>query len=93
VIPQAYITEWRSRAPWAQNAWVEQDLIIGRALVEIFRVPELAERLAFRGGTALYRLYLLPAARYSVDWDFDAAMEDVLEKLIARLPGEPWKGV
>ena len=24
MIPKAYITEWRTRAPWAEDAWVEQ---------------------------------------------------------------------
>jgi len=48
---------------------VEQDLVISRALVEMFRSPYVAANLAFRGGTALYKLYLLPAARYSEDID------------------------
>lgn len=47
-----FITEWRGHAPWVLSAQVEQDLVISRALVEIFRVPELADRLAFRGGTS-----------------------------------------
>jgi hypothetical protein len=49
--------------------WVEQDLVISRALVGIFGAAGVAERLAFRGGTALYKLYLTPAARYSEDID------------------------
>ncbi len=53
MIPQAFITEWRQRAPWSQDAQVEQDLIISRAMVEIFSHPLLTENLAFRGGTAL----------------------------------------
>ena len=53
MIPKAYITEWRATAPWSQDAWVEQDLVISRALVAMFGVDEIAERLAFRGGTAL----------------------------------------
>lgn len=65
MIPQAWITEWRSQAPWVDDAQVEQDLIISRALVEIFSDPSLRESLAFRGGTALYKLYLTPAAGYS----------------------------
>ena len=69
MIPKAFITEWRDQAPWSQDAWVEQDLVISRALVEIFRLQDLAANLAFRGGTALYKLYLLPAARYSEDID------------------------
>ena len=68
MIPLDYITEWRARAPWVQDFQVEQDLVISRALVEIFSHPILAEGLAFRGGTALYKLYLKPA-RYSEDID------------------------
>jgi hypothetical protein len=48
---------------------VEQDLVISRALVEIFSNPLLRDALAFRGGTALYKLHLKPAARYSEDID------------------------
>ena len=69
MIPRDYITEWRAHAPWVQDIQVEQDLIICRALVSIFSHPLLAKGLAFRGGTALYKLYLKPAARYSEDID------------------------
>ena len=62
MIPSAHITEWRAFAPWSRDAWIEQDLIISRALVEMFAVPELAADLAFRGGTALYKLYLNPVS-------------------------------
>jgi len=43
---------------------VEHDLVISRALVELFSDPVLGERLAFRGGTALHKLFLRPPARY-----------------------------
>ena len=69
MIPRDYITEWRERAPWSENFQVEQDLIISRALVEIFSDPVLAGALALRGGTALYKLYITPPARYSEDID------------------------
>lgn len=65
MIPKDNITAWRAQAPWLRDAQVEQDLVISRAIVELFRVPELASGLAFRGGTALYKLYLTPPARYS----------------------------
>lgn len=52
MIPKAFITEWRDQAPWSQDAWVEQDLVISRALVAIFSHSDLAASLAFRGGTA-----------------------------------------
>ena len=41
MIPEAAITHWRNVAPWPQDAQVEQDLILSRALVEIFREPSL----------------------------------------------------
>ena len=68
MIPRDHILEWRARAPWPQDVQVEQDLVISRALVEIFSHPGLHDALAFRGGTALYKLHL-PAARYSEDID------------------------
>ena len=69
MIPRDYITQWRAQAPWNEDFQVEQDLVISRALVEIFSDPVLAGALAFRGGTALYKLYLTPPARYSEDID------------------------
>ncbi len=69
MIPKAYITEWRNNAPWQEDFQVEQDLIIERALVEIYSSPFLRERLAFRGGTALHKIHLKPQARYSEDID------------------------
>jgi predicted nucleotidyltransferase component of viral defense system len=69
MIPQAYITEWSAKVPWQTNEQIEQDLVICRALVEIFSDKFLAERLAFRGGTALHKLYLSPQPRYSEDID------------------------
>jgi len=68
MIPLDYITAWRSHAPWPQLSQVEQDLIISRALVELYSHSLLAENLAFRGGTALFKLHL-PPARYSEDID------------------------
>jgi len=69
VIPKADIVAWRRFAPWVNDAQVEQDLIISRALVAIFQSPLLAEGLAFRGGTALHKLYFDIPRRYSEDID------------------------
>ena len=63
MIPQAYITEWANFVPWQTDEQVEQDLAICRALVEIFSDDYLASKLAFRGGTALHKLYLNPQPR------------------------------
>jgi len=69
MIPREHITEWRAVAPWNDMLMVEQDLIICRALVAIYSDDFLASRLAFRGGTALHKLYLSPQPRYSEDID------------------------
>jgi predicted nucleotidyltransferase component of viral defense system len=69
VIPRDYITEWRAHAPWLADAQVEQDLVICKALVDIYSHPLLRDSLAFRGGTALYKLHIKPPARYSEDID------------------------
>ena len=50
MIPRDYITEWRGQAPWVQDFQVEQDLIISKALINIFSHPLLRDTLAFRGG-------------------------------------------
>ena len=78
MIPRDYITEWRSVAPWVEDSQVEQDLVISRALVEIFSHPLLKESLAFRGGTALYKLHIRPPARYSEDIDFVQIVAEAL---------------
>ena len=69
MIPGASIIAWRSHAPWSTSAQTEQDLILSRAIVEIFSDPFLRERLAFRGGTALQKVYLQEPVRYSEDID------------------------
>lgn len=69
MIPSAYITEWQKNAPWQNNAQIEQDLIIERAIVELFSNDFIRENLAFRGGTAIHKIYLNPQSRYSEDID------------------------
>jgi predicted nucleotidyltransferase component of viral defense system len=69
LIPRDYITAWRESAPWVEDIQIEQDLVICRALVAIYSHPVLAKTVAFRGGTALYKLFLTPAARCSEDID------------------------
>ncbi len=95
MIPRANITSWRSTAPWSTDAQIEQDLILSRALVEIFGNPGLCDSLAFRGGTALHKLFLQPPGRYSEDIDLVQTKAepigptfDTLREII-----EPWLGI
>jgi len=94
MIREQAIVEWRREAPWTADWMVEQDLVISRALVEIYSVPALAERLAFRGGTALYKLYLRPAARYSEDIDLVQINPEAIGETLTLLRNtlDPWLG-
>ena len=69
MIPQAYLQAWRTRALWPDLRQVEQDLIICRALCDLFNDPFLKNRIAFRGGTAINKLLFKQALRYSEDID------------------------
>lgn len=69
MIPEAFVREWKAVAPWKSDVMVEQDLIISRALIAVFTHPLLSKQLVFRGGTALHKLHLSPASRYSEDID------------------------
>lgn len=70
MIPQAVLTYWRANhAPWTGDDQVEQDLVISRALVDLYSDKLIADSLAFRGGTALNKLFLPTMSRYSEDID------------------------
>jgi len=85
MIPRRYIEEWRQNAPWPDNDQVEQDLVIERALIEIFSDDLLRENLAFRGGTALHKIFLKPQVRYSEDIDLVQIKEGPIKPLLERL--------
>ena len=85
MIPKADIVAWRQVAPWVSDAQVEQDLIISRALVSMFRDAVIAEQLAFRGGTAFHKLYFNPARRYSEDIDLVQIIPGPIGGLLDRL--------
>jgi len=80
--------------PWPTDAQVEQDLILCRALVEMFNRRELAEGFIFRGGTALHKLFVSPAGRYSEDIDLVQVAAGPIGPLIdgVREALDPWLG-
>lgn len=94
MIPLAQITQWRQIAPWSDDMQVEQDLILSRAIVEIFSNPFLADQLAFRGGTALHKHFFSPAARYSEDIDLVRTSKGSIKEIVDALRDclEPWLG-
>ncbi len=94
MIPQNFITEWRAYAPWTSDWQVEQDLVICRALLDIYSNPVLQSALAFRGGTALHKLYVTSPQRYSEDIDLvqvsSGPIGPILDALRASL--DAWLG-
>jgi len=94
VIPRAHITAWRAMAPWSSDAQIEQDLVMCRAAIEIFSHPQLTDRLAFRGGTALHKLHLAPPARYSEDIDLVQTEPGPIGEIMNALHEllDPWLG-
>ncbi len=69
MIPRAYLQEWSTKAAWPDLRQVEQDLIICRALCDLFNASKLKGRIAFRGGTAINKLLFQQPLRYSEDID------------------------
>ena len=94
MIPRAHITAWRSRAPWSSDAQIEQDLVVCRALVEIYSDGLAAKEVTFRGGTALHKLFFNSPGRYSEDIDLvqvnAGPIGPVMNAIRARL--DPWLG-
>lgn len=65
MIPLSYLQAWTDKAPWPDLRLVEQDLIICRALCDLFNSDALKGIVAFRGGTAIHKLLFRQPLRYS----------------------------
>ncbi|MCJ7448780.1 MAG: nucleotidyl transferase AbiEii/AbiGii toxin family protein [Bacteroidales bacterium] len=85
MIPRRYITEWKGHAPWPNDGQVEQDLVTERAMVQLFSDPFLKEQLAFRGGTALHKIFLKPQVRYSEDIDLVQIKEGPIKPIFQSI--------
>ena len=70
MILQRYITQWQEQAPWPDMEQIEHDLVLSRAICELYSSTTIAENLVFRGGTALHKLFFKEAGRFSEDLDF-----------------------
>jgi predicted nucleotidyltransferase component of viral defense system len=94
MIPAMSIVAWSRNAPWPEDRQVEQDLIICRALIEIFSDDFLRKELRVRGGTALNKLHFSRPYRYSEDIDLTRTTEGNVGPIITRLRKalEPWMG-
>src|SRR5688572_3781146 len=65
-----------------------------RATIELFSAPGLVEKVAMRGGTALHKMFLSPALRYSEDIDLvqveASPIGGTIDAIRASL--DPWLG-
>jgi hypothetical protein len=62
MISESFVEQWRVKAPWQSLAMIEQDLVISRALVELYNQPKIKSSLVF---TALNKLFINPPVRYN----------------------------
>lgn len=85
MIPEFAVRAWREYAPWIRMEQVEQDLLICRTLVAIFSDDYLGSHLAFRGGTAIHKLFLSPQSRYSEDIDLVQVQTEPIKETYDRL--------
>ena len=94
MIPRPYLMDWQKNAPWPAPFQVEQDLIISRILVEIYKDPYLADHLILRGGTALNKLFAKSSQRYSEDIDLVQIHPGPIGKIFQHLDDtiSPWLG-
>ena len=94
MIPENFIEQWQSSVKWPTLPQIEQDLVISRALVNLYNEPYIKDALVFRGGTALNKLFLKTPARYSEDIDFVQKRPEPIGKTIdsIRILLKPWLG-
>jgi predicted nucleotidyltransferase component of viral defense system len=85
VIPVAHLHQWSQHAPWVDLRQVEQDLIISRALADLFSSESLRGKLAFRGGTAINKLLFAKPLRYSEDIDLVQIQGEPIKNTVAEI--------
>ena len=94
MIPADGIDAWSRVVPWDSRQLVERDLVISRALVDLFSDALLRRELRFRGGTALHKLHLPRPLRFSEDIDVTRTTKGPIGAILGRVRDvlEPWLG-
>ncbi len=70
MIPKNAVDAWRKQVPWNLDGQLEQDLLLSKAILDLYSDPFIQDHLAFRGDTALQKLYFDCPCRYSEGLDF-----------------------
>ena len=94
MIPISAITQWRKQASWIYQSQIEQDLVLSRALIALYQHEGIQKTLAFRGGTALNKLFVDKPARYSEDLDFVLIQDEPIGHVLTAIRDalDPWLG-
>ncbi|MDF1655664.1 MAG: nucleotidyl transferase AbiEii/AbiGii toxin family protein [Coxiellaceae bacterium] len=94
MILQSDITQWKSKVLWPYLDQVEHDLVLSRAICELYSSPEVSNNLVFRGGTALHKLYFDKPGRFSEDLDFVQKEAKPIGETISAVRAclDPWLG-
>ena len=85
MINQNAILQWRETVRWKELRFIEQDMVLSRALISFFQDEYLSSKLAFRGGTAIHKLFLTPQVRYSEDIDFVQIDAEPIRQVLDRI--------
>lgn len=94
MIQSNFILEWANTAPWQELSQIEHDLIITKAILELYANPEFGSSMAFRGGTALNKLFFNQFSRYSEDIDFVQLRAEPIGPILNLIQSalDPWLG-
>ncbi len=85
MIPISHLQAWTAQAPWPDLRQVEQDLVICRALCDLFSSEQLKGKIAFRGGTAIHKLLFKRPLRYSEDIDLVQTTPEPIGKTVDEI--------
>ena len=58
MISEVFIENWRKTVPWQMTEQIQQDLMISRALVDLYNDIHVKDAFIFQGSTALNRLFI-----------------------------------
>jgi hypothetical protein len=84
MIPMMNIIAWSNVVPWAEQRQVEQDLIISRAILDLFADPFLREQLRYQRVRRSRRPCVNPEVRVgegrapSLNFTIDSSAADVI---------------
>jgi predicted nucleotidyltransferase component of viral defense system len=85
MIPATAITSWGETHHWPTREQIEQDFLLSQAICEIANNKILGQELVMRGGTALHKLFLPEAYRYSEDLDYVRSSEGGIGYILDQL--------